>query len=74
METLVIVFLVGVIAITIKGGWEMQKKIDRLEQYAVLITHFSHEISELPKEEVGKKLEAFLKKNGGTVRVTREEE
>lgn len=73
MEGLAIIFLMGVIAIIIKGSWEMQKKIERLEQYAVLITHFSHEISDLSKEEVGKKLEAFLKKNGGTVRVTREE-
>ena len=73
MESVAILFLLGVIAIIIKGSWEMQKKIDKLEQYAVIITHFSHEISGLPKGEVGEKLDAFLKKNGASVRITRED-
>ena len=58
-----IIFLLGCVFILVKGGWLMQKKIDRLEEYAVMITHFSHEISGLDKDEVAKKLEAFLKKN-----------
>lgn len=58
-----ILFLMGCLGIVIKGSWEMQKKLNRLEEYAVMITHFSHEISGLDKDEVTKKLEAFLKKN-----------
>lgn len=71
----VIVLLTGIILITIRGSWQMQKKIDRLEQYAVLITHFSHEVSGTNKEETAKKLDAFMKKHSfSSVRVTAVEE
>lgn len=66
-----IIFLLGCVFILVKGGLEMQKKLNRLEEYAAMITHFSHEISGLDKDEVAKKLEAFLKKhNVDGVRVT----
>ena len=70
-----IIFLSGIIFIILRGSWLMQKKIDRLEQYAVLITHFSHEVSGGSKEETTKKLDAFMKKhNFSSVRVTAVEE
>ena len=70
MEVFVILFLLGVVAIILRGSWQMQRKIDRLEQYAVIITHFSHTISGLPKDEVSEKLNKFIKEHGGSVFVT----
>lgn len=70
-----IIVLSGIIFIILRGSWLMQKRINSLEQYAVLITHFSHEISGGNKEETAKKLDAFMKKhNFSSVRVTTVEE
>lgn len=58
----VVLFLLGCLAITLKGGWDLQKKVNNLEQYAYVVTRFSIDISGLSDEEVGKKLEVFTKK------------
>lgn len=60
--SMAVLFLLGIVAITIKGGWDLQRRVDALERYSAMITHFSHEISGLEPEEVGKKLEEFVKR------------
>jgi len=57
-----VLFLLGVVAITIKGGWDLQKKVNRLEMYAGAVTKFAHEISNLPDKEVNDKFIAYMER------------
>jgi hypothetical protein len=57
-----VLFLLGVVAITIKGGWDLQKKVQSLEQYAYVVTKFSHEISNLPDKEVNNRFKIYMER------------
>ncbi len=60
--SMAVLFLIGVVAITIRGGWNLQKELNDLKMYAGIVTRFAHEISDLPEEVVDAKFKSYVNK------------
>ena len=60
--SMVVIFLLGCLAITVKGGWNLQKELNDLKMYAGIVTRFAHEISDLPEEVVDARFKTYVTK------------
>lgn len=58
--SMVVIFLLGCLAITIKGGWNLQKELNDCRMYAGIVTRFAHEISDLPEEVVDARFKTYV--------------
>jgi hypothetical protein len=55
-----VLFLLGVVAITIKGGWNLQKELNNCKMYAGIVTKFAREISDLPEDVVNERFKDYV--------------
>jgi hypothetical protein len=58
--SMVILFLLGVVAITVRGGWNLQKELNDCKRYAGIVTRFAREISDLPEDVVNVRFKNYV--------------
>jgi len=57
-----VILLIGIVFILFKSGWDMHRKIDKLEDFTAIVMEFSREIGGLSREETNKKFDQFIDK------------
>jgi len=57
-----VILLIGIVFILFRTGWDMHRKIDKLESFTNVVMEFSRELGGLSREETNKKFDQFIDK------------
>jgi low affinity Fe/Cu permease len=58
--SMAVILLIGIVFILFRAGWDMHRKIDKLEDFTNVVMEFSREIGGLSREETNKKFDQFI--------------